>query len=488
MRQRKGLTSDAVRQRSGPLVGVFGLLLALCACTTLVADPSVMESGASVAATQAPMGATVAPVSGSMVPAEAASFINGPAGAALAKVGYEEHEYFASGTAFSYRATAPEGNDGKWQVTPDTMASYRTRFVVRMPIHASKFNGTVLVEWLNVSGGEDAAPDGTYLSPELERAGYAWVGVSAQKVGVDKLRSTDPARYSSLDHPGDQYSFDIFSQVALALRSTQGVRPLAALHPTRFVAVGESQSAIYLTSYIDAIQPLAHAFDGFLVHSRSGGAITFPGASASAGMLNGAIRIRSDVGVPVLVLATETDEAFGNYYHARQPDSRDFRLWDIAGASHADTYLGGAAMQLGCTSPNDAPSHFVIAASMFALERWLHTGSPPPAAPRMDVQMVNGAPVVQHDTLGLASGGIEGPWVSVPVSSYSGVAEPGSPGFCVLFGTAHPFTAAQLTSLYKTKADYLKAYAKATDQDIKAGYLLPQDRAAVLSFAQKIQF
>ena len=208
----------------------------------------------------------------------------------------------------------------------------------------------------------------------------------------------------------------------------------------------------------------------------------------TGGMLNGAIRIRTDLGVPVLVLATETDEAFGNYDLARQADSRHFRLWDVAGASHADTYLGGAATQLGCTSPNDAPSHFVIAASLYALERWLRTGSPPASAPRMDVRMVNGAPVVQHDTLGLAEGGIQGPWVKVPVSSYSGVAEPGSPGFCVLFGTAQPFTTAQLANLYKTKADYLRAYTKATEEDIKVGYLLPQDRAAVLSFAQHVTF
>ena len=219
-----------VRRRRSQLARVLGLLLGLCAWPSSAVALSPPGADASVTATSAPLGATVAPVSGSMVSAEAASFINGPTGAALAKVGYGEHEYFASGTAFSYRAIAPEGDNGKWQVAPDTTAPYRTRFVVRMPTHPSKFNGTVLVEWLNVSGGEDAAPDGTYLSPELERAGYAWVGVSAQKVGVDKLRSSDPARYSSLDDPGDQYSFDIFSQVALALRSTHGVRPLAPLH------------------------------------------------------------------------------------------------------------------------------------------------------------------------------------------------------------------------------------------------------------------
>ncbi len=35
-------------------------------------------------------------------------------------------------------------------------------------------------------------------------------------------------------------------------------------------AVGESQSAFALTTYVDGVQPLTKAFDGFLVHSRGG--------------------------------------------------------------------------------------------------------------------------------------------------------------------------------------------------------------------------
>ena len=61
------------------------------------------------------------------------------------------------------------------------------------------------MEWLNVSGGGDGAVDSVYLSPELERAGFAWVGISAQQVGIDNLRQKDPARYGSLMDPGDQY-------------------------------------------------------------------------------------------------------------------------------------------------------------------------------------------------------------------------------------------------------------------------------------------
>jgi Alpha/beta hydrolase domain len=269
-----------------------------------------------------------------------------------------------------------------------------------------------------------------------------------------------------------------------------GVSPLAPLHPERLIAVGESQSAIYLTTYIDAVQPVAHIFDGFLVHSRSGGAIPIAGSSLSGNMMSGGVKIRTDIGVPVLVLATETDEAFGHYYDARQPDSRYFRLWDIAGASHADVYLFGTAgaKALGCTSYNDAPSHFVIAASLPALSRWVETGTPPPSAPRLDVTVVNGAPEVRHDELGIGIGGIEGPWVRVPISASSGTPAPGSPGGCFLFGSTQPFAQAELASLYETKSAYLEKYANATDQAINDGYVLPGDRQAVLAYADQVRF
>ena len=77
----------------------------------------------------------------------------------LASVGYREEEYFMSGTASAYVNIGPLGLDGMWTVTPGDTASYKTRIVVFRPIDARKFSGTVFVEWLNVSGGVDSAPD-----------------------------------------------------------------------------------------------------------------------------------------------------------------------------------------------------------------------------------------------------------------------------------------------------------------------------------------
>jgi hypothetical protein len=97
----------------------------------------------------------------------------------LEKVGYVEEEFAAEGTATAYRAEGSLSTDGRWSFAPDTTADYRTRILVRRPAQAADFSGTVLIEWLNVSGGVDGNPDYAYMQDELVRQGHAWVGVSA---------------------------------------------------------------------------------------------------------------------------------------------------------------------------------------------------------------------------------------------------------------------------------------------------------------------
>jgi hypothetical protein len=102
----------------------------------------------------------------------------------LASVGYEQAEYFVSGTATAYTSATPLSSDGKWTVRPGTTARYKTRMVVYRPIDPKKFNGTVIIEWNNVSAVLDSAPIWLAAHDELVREGCAWVGVSAQQVGV----------------------------------------------------------------------------------------------------------------------------------------------------------------------------------------------------------------------------------------------------------------------------------------------------------------
>ncbi|HLY38761.1 MAG TPA: alpha/beta hydrolase domain-containing protein, partial [Candidatus Binatia bacterium] len=241
----------------------------------------------------------------------------------LAQVGYVQEEFFISGTATAYANQGALGVDGMWTVTPANTAAYKTRILVRRPAQKKKFNGTVVVEWLNVSAGLDAAPDWTQSHVEFIRDGFAWVGVSAQFVGVEggpglvpvisiPLKTANPARYASLHHPGDSFSYDMFSQAGAAVRNGSAtVKPLGGLKAKTFIAAGESQSAFRMVTYIDAIHPLTGVYDGYLVHSRSG----FLGAPLSeppqpAITVPGAAHIRADIDVPVLMFETESDLAF----------------------------------------------------------------------------------------------------------------------------------------------------------------------------------
>jgi len=423
----------------------------------------------------------------------------------LAAHGYVEQEFFASGTASSYEGVGTLGRDGRWTVKVDGSAPYRTRIVVRRPADPARFNGTVAVEWLNVSSGLEAAPDWAYAGDELVRAGYAYVAVSAQALGVvggrallsvpgggpsGGLRSQEPARYGTLEHPGDQYAYDIFTQVARALRVPEDVRVLGGLHPRHILALGESQSAFFLTTYADAVQPGTHAFDGFFIHSRSGGAALLGAGPAPPGPEQGGVEIRTDLDVPVFVLETETDLGpLLDYGPARQPNTSRFRAWEVAGTAHADAFIvGPAAGLLGCQGMvNAGPAHYVVEAALAALTRWVSDGTPPPVAARLALSSTS-PPTVARDALGNAVGGVRTPAVDAPVAALSGVAPPGSNVLCTLFGSTVPFDAATLVRLYHDKAGYLRAFGHALDKAVDGGFVLGADRPALLAQAQEVQF
>jgi len=418
--------------------------------------------------------------------------------------GYVEQEFFVSGTASAYRLTSPETSSGRWTVEPTTRAFYRTRVVVRRPADPADFNGTVIVEWTNVTALE-SSPDWSYLANTLVSRGYAYVALSAQSLAVnggspllpaeagtyEGLKRSEPARYASLVHPGDQYAFDILSQVGRAVRhgAPGSVPMLGPLVAKRVVADGESQSAIFLTTYVDALAPSARAFDAYLIHSRGGGAEPLSGASLASGHRLEDVRIRTDLHVPVFVFETETDVGpLLDYGPARQPDTRWFRAWEVAGTAHADaTIVGNYAPSIGCDfTVNQGPQSYVLSAALVALQRWMTTGTPPPVA--QPLQLVKGRAEVARDSLGLALGGVRTPAVDVPVAVLSGDAPAGVSTLCSLFGHTVPFTDAQLTALYGSPTAYVARYQEALTKAVAGGFLLSADAPALLAQAEAVTF
>jgi hypothetical protein len=415
----------------------------------------------------------------------------------LAAHGYVEQEYFASGTAYSFTSRSTP-SDGKWTVAAAGSAPYRTRIIVRRPSDPAKFDGNVVVEWMNVSVGE-SAPDWDYTNPALMDSGAAYVGVSAQALAVDGgkailtsgsspgLRQVEPARYGSLNHPGDQYSLDMFAQVGQALRAP-APSVLGGLRPKHVVAIGESQSAFYLTTYADAIQPLDHAYQGIFIHSRGGGAVPFGGQVVNASV-NGDVRIRTDLDVPVFMLETQTDLIELGYAAAQQANTSRIRTWEVAGTSHADAYeLGAGAGFIGCTTPvNSGPQHEVAQAAFVAFLHWVDDGTQPPSPQPFTLSSTD-PPQLVLDTHGNVVGGVRTPAVAVPVSTLSGAAPQGSSELCSLFGSTAPFSPQTLVALYGSKAGYVAAYSSDLNRAIADGYILPTDRASLLAQAAQVSF
>ena len=256
-------------------------------------------------------------------------------------VGYTQAEYSLSGVRARISGPPVASSRSKRPISS-------TRILVYRPADDSAFNGTVWVEWLNVSGGLDAAPGWIFTHTELVRSGAAWVGVSAQQIGVEGgdgllgmsspgLVGTDPARYGSLHHPGDRFSYDIFSLAHVPSGAGIGDdsrRPRVE----RVLAIGDSQSAFRLTTYVNDIDPVRQVHDGFMVHARGGACAPRRRSRPRRSLQGDPVLFRDDLRVPVLCVEAETDLINLGYLAARQADTEMLTTWEIAGASHADVY------------------------------------------------------------------------------------------------------------------------------------------------------
>ena len=355
-----------------------------------------------------------------------------------------------------------------------------------------------------MSAGE-SAPDWDFLNPMLMRDGYAYVGVSAQALGVDGgkallgtpnaagatpsggLVAGEPDRYGTLHHPGDQYALDMFAQIGQALRVPQPAA-LGGLKPTHVLAIGESQSAFYLTTFADALQPRTNVFDGIFIHSRGGSGASLSGSSIAKSSGPDNLHIRTDLKVPVFMSETQTDLIQLGYAPAQQPNTSKIRTWEIAGTSHADAYFVGAAANiLGCTTPvNSGPQHEVVQAEFTAFDKWVDHGTPPPSPPPLHAVEHPpgnaGARCTRQRHRWRADTGGRRPRLHPERRA----PRRGPTPICGLFGSTVAFTPAQLTSLYGTKSNYIAAYTKSLDKAVASGYILSADKAALLAQAEQV--
>jgi hypothetical protein len=398
--------------------------------------------------------------------------------------GYVEEEFLISGEAVGFGTSA------------GTKAEYNTRIVVRRPENPEQFNGTVVMHWNNVTSQQDVEAIWIEAAETIMLRGYVYVGVSAQKQGVDgsplALAHWDPVRYPSAAHPGDDYSYDIFSQATQAVLQEPAILGSETLKNVDItLAVGSSQSGTFLSKYINELHDSTELFDGYLPI-----------------MLGDPIR--DDV-APTLVVNSQ-DEAGGRFIAAlTQPDSGMFRQWEVAGPAHLTNFGGmyivaqsaynfGSAgpgvgpvnsldpetmneygeMSLGglCLYSNRFPRGHVWSAALVALDNWVRTGEAPASIPHIEKDQAGAIAFDQHNN---AIGGYRHPVVDVPLATYYAGQEPGyTEGPCSfggnipLMGTTETFTYGKLTELYPTQQDYIDQLQAEVDTSLAAKQMLQE--------------
>ncbi len=397
---------------------------------------------------------------------------------ALEEYGYVEEEYFIEGTANRYTMEGLQTGS-----VLDSGHPYRTRVIVRRPENPERFNGIVVVEWINVTGGPDKDIDWWQSGPHLVRNGYAFIAVSAQQMGIDTMIDWSPERYGALDttHDGmvenDALSFDIFAAVGKAVNrpgeaTTAGsVDLLPGLFAEQILATGHSQSASRLAAYINNLHELEPVYDGFMVHGGGG-------------------RIRDDVAAKIFKVMAETD--MSRRAAEPQPDTDSFRQWEVAGSSHVDEifeleYAKVRNLREGLSIDNvfvrdsacelppysRVPFRHVMDAAFEHLVRWVREDVAPPVAPPLQVKQMMPQVEFARDEYGNILGGIRLAAHAVPTAKNTGMNSGTTNRFCFLYGSHEPFDQQTLDALYPSHAEYVARVREVVNANLKAGYILP---------------
>jgi hypothetical protein len=525
------------RHASGILSGALVASMLVLAPGVAKASSSAASAGHAAASGQLPALAEIPPGAGSHgYPYDAVPTTPAYPGAPtinLASFGYVEREFTMSGTTSVYRQSGFWGPDGRWNVSvAQSNVPYTTRLLVRYPTNPAKFNGTVVVEWLNDTTGGDQDPVWSEIYNQALSQGYAYVGVTAQTAGLEELKAWDAQRYAALGDSGDGQSYDIFSQAAQVARADSAML-LGGLTPAAVIGAGDSQSAFRVDTYVNAIQPLSHAFNGFLAVGRS--VFAAPIGAGLVQFFPAPAFIRTDNTTPFIQLNTEGDIEELGAGLSRQPDNLYLRTWELAGASHIDLHEGlyeGATIsrevpQLtapdcvfgvpfnGATLPDSMPVYELEDAALSALQKWISQGvQPPHGNPIATTPFFN---VVQRDQHGNALGGIRMPDIQAPTQTYTALnfflpsqqnltpaqllstlesiftalqsgaitnATLRNEGLCLLEGFYTPFSNATLQALYPTHSAYVSAFTSAAASALAGGFLTPADYSQAVAAAQ----
>ncbi len=376
--------------------------------------------------------------------------------------GYVQEEFFFSGDVDVFDYDQHPGDRGAFPgerlVAMQSDVPYKTRMVVLRPTKAKKFNGTVVVEFMNSTGGRDNAVMWTVSADYFTREGIVFIGVttSGNQAMARLLAGCGPApffpscgtRYSGnglvISNNGQEY--EIISQLVTALKSgIPNQIPLPTSFPSveRVIVTAESQQAGSVITY--ATQFHFPGVDGYLPLSNTGARALrsgLPTCSATSPAYPGCVavptdrRIRTDLPVPTYQILAETDVQVA----ARQADTdtssfASYRLVEIAGGAHNTDHtqpvpgtpyiLGDFCVNLSNTlASGPIFGAHVISAFFENMRDQIDDGISPP---HVEFITKNASGVTQRDALGNPLGGARLPEMDVAINEYFSPFNQGKP-------------------------------------------------------------
>jgi hypothetical protein len=439
---------------------------------------------------------------------------------------YVDEEYLVSGLAdiYTYNEVPVRGEVIIQPVNatfPQTVdVPYTTRIIIRRPVDMADFNGTMVIEWWNSTGGFDTAPAYDPMAEFVGREGWIYVGVTNSTTSIEFLKAgclllgvvpvaDCQARYSALEMSANGLAYDMVSQIANMLKNPADPQnPLpAGFEVERLYHTGQSQQGGSMVTYASDFHFAPN--DGYFVQAASGGRrINFGPVCGSDGApaypectpaLSGADRlVATDLPVPVIRAMTETDVVGVLISGTRQTDTPTFRYYEIAGATHVSIHknvevVPGINIESFCLNPMNTFADGPVLGSLPQRAMWknlddfVQNGTTMPDS--LVIDQVDG--VITRNFLGNATGGVRTTDMNVALATYSPNNEAdidNLPAFlhdiatlvCRLAGSVFPVGQGIKDLFWPTHQAYVTAVTNQADVLVAQRFLLPEDREFVI--------
>lgn len=426
---------------------------------------------------------------------------------------YYEKEVFMTGKANVYGLHA---NGVNVPVIKTKGADYTTRLLIHYPTEASEFSGRVYVDILNASSGVDLEDVFRRSYENMIRNGDIYIGITSKSSTAQALKNFNPERYKDLDWCVDNANiskdwtdkenagtfenglvWDMISQLGTVLKEQPEKlfdADLAAKIKSegRSYLMGQSQSHMYLNTYLDVFYP-------YINKARNGEVIW----DGYVGLVGGKATTELSTGVKVTGTPdfTKTNEPYiammsgfetamrlagptsGWYYNV--PTSPMNRLYEVTSAPHAiptaailpNNYEIAAAKPDGTSRDikgytgdhveGDVHLDQFVTAALENIDLWVTEGTPAPDSVVMSGDL---------DSWGNHKDGLRSPKIEAPVAKYfdavvgEDLTKRGTEGSMVYF------TDEEIKKAYPGGyAAYAAQFKAAADKLLQGKYIIQED-------------